>query len=116
MKYYKPNIMKYILPLLLILTLAGACKKEDTTQAKNNSLAEDLKQVIQQEGVQALAHCCLNCSCSQTIGFGTDYSFPGDNFVRIGTITYNLNKLEYYRIDTYGSGNQKEKRMTLYFP
>lgn len=108
--------MKYILLLMLILTLAGACKKEETVQPKTNSLAEDLKQAIKNEGVEALEHCCLNCSCNQTIGYGTDYSFPGDNFVRIGMITYNLNKLEYYRIATIASGNQKEKRMTLYFP
>lgn len=112
--------MKYIFYLTLIFTLIISCKKEESEPAivkEKNSIADDLKTIIAQENIQALQHCCVNCNgCWQSFGWGTDYSFPGDNFVRIQSTSYNLNKLEYYEIKTEEDGNKKEKRLVLYFP
>jgi hypothetical protein len=94
--------MRYLLYLILSLTLLNSCKKEEPIIVEaNNSIADDLKLIIAQEKIDALGQCCVKCICTQSMGLGKDYSFPGDNFVRIGNMTYNLNKLEYYTIWTF---------------
>lgn len=109
--------MRTLLYLTLCLTLLNSCKKEEPlTVDSNNSLADDLKLIIAQEKIEALQYCCKGCGCSQSMGYGKDYSFPGDNFVRIGNMTYNLNKLEYYMVSTFGAIPNTEKRLVLYFP
>lgn len=109
--------MKKMLPLLIITIVFLSCdKNDDDIVIGNNSLADDLKQVIQEEGVQALQTCCIGCSCAQTIGWGTDFSFPGDNFVRIRDTNYNLNELKQFKIETVSETNETEVRMVLFFP
>lgn len=106
--------MKKTLLTFFVITLLS-CQKEEKVVFVKNSIAEDLKKVISENGVQALQACCQNCSCSQTIGWGTDYSFPGDNFVRIKNDYYNLNRLIDFEIQTVGT-TTKEVRMVLTFP
>ncbi len=111
--------MRYIFCLTLIMVLIYSCEKEEsqpTAEEVKNSIANDLKSIIAKENIQALESCCIGCSCNQSFGWGTDYSFPGDNFVRISSRTYNLNKLEYYEIKTVVAGSKSEKRLVLYFP
>ncbi|MGB1040548.1 MAG: hypothetical protein ACPGVD_06730 [Flavobacteriales bacterium] len=110
-------MIKRIIIVLIVLVGFSACKKDDVedTVVNVNSIAEDLKLVIDEKNVTALQTCCEGCSCSQTIGWGTDYSFPGDNFVRIQDDYYYLNRLIRYEIKTVGTST-KEVRMVLYFP
>lgn len=105
---------KYLFLIFALIALSS-CEKDKDTIIEKNSIAEDLKEVISQEGVQALQWCCEGCNCSQTIGWGTDYSFPGDNFVRIRDNYYNLNQLIKYQIKTVGT-TTTEVRMVLTFP
>ncbi len=109
--------MRTLFYLMLSLTLLNSCKKEEPIIVEaNNSMADDLKLIIAQEKIEALQYCCKNCGCNQSLGYGKNYSFPGDNFVRIGNTTYSLNKLEYYMIETVGTAPKTEKRLVLYFP
>ena len=112
--------MKKYLTILFILMTLSSCKKENNDSAiAVNSIAQDLKDVIEQEGVKALQHCCNGCSCSpgvQALEYETDYSFPGDNFVRIKEQYYNLNLLTKYSIWTAGSSMDSEIRTVLFFP
>lgn len=106
--------MKKLFFLLLLSISLVSCKKDEIDIP--NSMAQDLQLVIETEGVQALQRCCEGCDCGQTIGWGTDYSFPGDNFVRIQDNYYNLNRLTRYEIETITVSGNSEKRMILYFP
>jgi hypothetical protein len=57
--------------------LIYSCKKEEsqaTTEQVKNSLANDLKNIIVQENIQALQHCCINCSCNHSAGAQTTHS------------------------------------------
>ena len=107
--------MKKLLIICVIGVSIISCK-EEVIQPKINSIAEDLKQVIESKNVEALGYCCVGCTCGQTIGLGADYSFPGDNFVRIQAKTYNLNRMVYYTIEVFGVAPDTEKRLVLYFP
>jgi hypothetical protein len=113
----KMKLMKKNLILLIVIFALMSCEKENEPVIPVNSIAEDLKYVINAEGVEALQTCCDACtSCYQSIGWGTDYSFPGDNFVRIREDYYNLNLLIRYKIETITYGQDSEKRMILVFP
>lgn len=103
------------LTIIFALMTLTSCEKDDII-IPVNSIAEDLKLVISQEGVEALQICCEGCTCTQSTGWGTDYSFPGDNFVRVRKGYYNLNRLIRYEIETVELGGSTEKRMVLYFP
>lgn len=109
--------MRTLFYLALCFTLLNSCKKEEPISVDTkNSLADDLKLIIAQEKIEALQYCCKGCGCSQSMGYGKEYSFPGDNFVRIGNTTYNLINLEYYMVSTFGTAPETEKRLVLYFP
>jgi len=107
--------MKLFFTSLLLIALLISCKKDDAVTPEINSISEDLQLVIKNKGVQALQVCNVGLSCTQTIGWGTDYSFEGDNIVRLRDRYYNLNKMDYYEIETIGTGTT-EIRMTLFFP
>ncbi|HKL40267.1 MAG TPA: hypothetical protein VJ894_06285 [Cryomorphaceae bacterium] len=104
---------KLIAILFLSLTCLSCNKDEDDIP---NSIAEDLQEVIENNGVHALQYCCVGCSCGQPHGWGADYSFPGDNFVRIRDENYNLLRLVQYDVQTVTMNNVSEKRLFLYFP
>ena len=75
-----------------------------------SSLADDLQAVIAQQKVVELSVCFINSDCS---GQGTtDFSFPGDNVVRIGTSYYNLDQMIWSWVNT----SLSDPQMTLYFP
>jgi len=109
---------KASLLIITLLLLTYSCKKEEPQTPETyvkTSLAEDLQQIITNEKIDVLAKCCVSCTCSQSMGWGKDYAFIGDNFVRIQSITYNLNLLLYTKVETITNSNQTEKRLILYF-
>lgn len=110
--------MKKILLLTIITISFISCKKDDEPEPQdctNNCIAVHLMNIIETEGIQALQTCCYGCNCGQTIGYGTDYEFIGDNFLRFVARYYNLEELQGYAIKTSGSPPETEKRLVLYF-
>jgi hypothetical protein len=112
--------MKNYLLITLTLIFIVSCKKEEPEAAipkkPKSSIVDDLKSVIQENKIEALVICSVGSDCDQSIGWGTDYSFIGDNFVRVQNWTYNLNNLVYYDIETVKVLSQTEKRLILNFP
>lgn len=96
---------QYFFLLFLSVFLLGC---EDDVEPPS-SLADDLQAVIDQRGVTHLSTCCVGCQCE---GSGTrDFSFPGDNTLRITTTYYNLGQLLHFSIWDSSEGTQ----MRLYF-
>jgi hypothetical protein len=108
--------MKKILIVLFAIICIVSCEKDDSNNkpVPVNSIAEDLKLKIQEEGIETIKCCFEKYFCDHTYAGTKDYSFPGNNFIRVGTINYNLNHLIKYETRTIGP--KPEKRMTLYFP
>lgn len=109
--------MKIFIAFIIIVSLLFSCKKkEETIEPVKNSISEDLQKVVKDKGVQAIVICRLGLNCYQSFGYGTDYSFEGDNILRVKEKYYNLIKLEYYVIETYTVDSKSEIRMIIYFP
>ena len=100
-------LTKSSLYFLLLLVFSMSC--EDDAEPPR-TLAADLQTIIAQQRVTALSVCCVGCSC-ESQGSG-DYSFPGDNVLRITTTYYNLDQMLYSSIRE----TENDKLMILYFP
>ena len=109
------RILKLLMIILLPLTF-NSCQKDEIEPTEINSFAEDIKQIISTEGVQALQVCRKynTYNCEQSNGYGTDFSFPGDNIVRIRSSYYNLNEMEKFKVGNFKENDETERRLVLY--
>src|SRR5690554_2473611 len=96
--------MKILLTLLIASLIFLSCQKDDDAPTEiiieSNSLASDLQKMIFEEEVEALKWCCHLYDCGSGLYFESEYAFPGENFVTIGHVTYNLNLITRIRIGT----------------
>ena len=96
----------YLFALLLIIFLPGC--EDDVDPAR--SLAYDLQTIINEESVTALTTCCAGCQCDNE--GSQDFSFPGDNVVRITSSYFNLEQMQWFSIRETETG----VLMVLYMP
>jgi hypothetical protein len=113
--------MKKLMTLLLFISpLFFSCEKDEDTppeiNIESNSLATDLQNMIIEEDVEALKWCCHQCDCGSSLYFEDEYSFSGDNFVTIGTVTYNLNLITRVTVGTVDHFGTPVRRMVLIGP
>lgn len=110
--------MKRIIFFLAISFSLLACDKDDEGPAPvivTNSIAEDLKQIIQDENVERVRPCTIGSFCSGA-ATSMDYSFPGDNFIRIDNEFFNLQNLMSAETTLAGPSNNQRIVLILWFP
>ncbi|MFZ6053022.1 hypothetical protein [Halocola ammonii] len=103
--------MKKVIYVLALAVFFTGCAKEDESEMipQSNSLAEDLKQVIEAENIDLILPCDIGSICS---GGTNDFSFPGDNIIRVGDDRYfNLIQLVEMEVEMINDN----KRLVLYF-
>ncbi len=105
--------MKYIKVVTLVVLLSTvlfSCKKGKSEPAPevHQTIAKDLVDVIAEKGVTEVQISYTSYSKDAS----SKFSFPGDNFIKVDGLSYNLNLLEYY----YTSDNNNIQTLILVFP
>jgi hypothetical protein len=107
-KIHPSALLLFVLTLCLLLQTS--CKKESFP----DTMAGELKRIIAQEKVSSVVTCCLACECQYAVDSGIDYSFIGENMLRIGNSYHNLYDLHSYEIVEFtASDRTTKKRMIL---
>lgn len=110
--------MKRITFFLAVSFSLLACDKDDEGPAPvivQNSIAEDLKKIIRDENVERVRLCNIGSFCFESAS-SIDFSFPGDNFIRIDNEFFNLVNLMSAETTLAGPSNNLRIELILWFP
>lgn len=110
--------------LLLVLFVASismtSClKTPEPAGGYNGNISRDLQDLIEDEGIEGVKVCCVDCTCNVSYSDDGNYSFEGSSFIEVNDYGYNLNNLTRYEVVTTsesGSGTETKKFLVLYFP
>lgn len=108
------KIIKVVTLVILLSTVLFSCKKDESEPAPevHQTIAKDLVDVIAEKGVTEVQISYTTYSNNAS----SEFSFPGDNFIKVNSLTYNLNLLKYYYIsDSYANG-KNIRTLKLVFP
>ena len=112
--------MKYLLFVALSLFLMVSCTKAPGAESVSGaSISADIRRIIEQNGVEDVVVCCIECDCDVSFDTHGGYSFEGSNFIRVNSISYNLNNLHSYDVQTVeesGSSGETKSILRLFFP
>ncbi|MFZ6050993.1 hypothetical protein [Halocola ammonii] len=113
--------MKKLLFIFALATfLFPSCSKAPGAQATaGGAIAADLKSVIDNQDIDGVIICCVDCECNVSYDEEGEYEFQGANFIVIDSISYNLNNLHSYDVQTIEDPDGEEgskKFLILFFP
>mgnify|MGYP000885784736 CR=1 FL=1 len=108
--------IKLLLVACSVLFVLSSCSEEEIPQPKN-TIGNDIKALAEEKGVQFVYYCYPPGS-SCTIPFGdewySNYTFVGDNSIRIGSTYFNLNQVKRYEVKTLSEKEKTEIWLVLH--